>query len=260
MNNTQLVDAGLQLMAQINEHNPLAVDDTAVSHRLQHTPQLTATLIAQRQSGSDLDHANMVKLFQKIDRHFNESEMRDLCFRLNVDYEDLEGQGKRDKVRELVTWMDRHGRLPDLTTLADQQRPQVKWRDPAQQAGETSIVAKLNIAVVVEIIRPALKDVVRYLDEETDLDVNCLLLQNALPGKLLSPEDKWDDYVTAFARTMDNIKHTFSGAQLHFFFAAPVALVFGLGCVWGTVDEAKVYHYQSGTYYPVISISRDLRS
>ncbi len=259
MNNSQLVQAGLQLIEQTNEHHPVAVGDTAVAHHLHHTPQLTATLIAQRQSGRDLDHANLVKLFQKVDRHFNDSELRDLCFQLEVAYEDLAKPGKRDKVRELVTLLDRHGRLPDLTALTTQLRPKIKWQDPPQQAGDTDIIAKLNVAVVVDIARPTIRDVARYLDE-VEMDVNFLLLQNTQPDKFLSPDDKWDDFVTAFAQTMDNIKHSFSAARLHFFLSAPGALIFGLGCIWGTVDEAEVYHYQSGTYYPAISISRDLRS
>ena len=258
MNNSQLIDAGLQLMTQTNQHNPLAVGDTAVAHRLHHTPQLSATLIAQRQTGGDLAHANLVKLFQKTDRHFNDSDLRDLCFQLNVDYDDLAGRGKRDKARELVTMMNRHGRLPDLIALAERLRPKINWQDPPQRAGETDIVAKLNVAVVVDIARPTVRDVARYLDD-VEMDVNFLLLQNAQPDKFLSPDDKWDDYVSAFARTMDRIKHTFSGARLHFFLSAPGALIFGLGCIWGTVDDAEVYHYQSGTYYPVIAISRDLR-
>ncbi len=258
MNNSQLIDAGLQLMTQLNEHNTVAVGDTAVAQRLYHTPQLTATLIAPKQSGSAQDHANVVALFEKIDRRFNDSELRDLCFRLNVDYEDVEGREKRDKARELVTMMNRHGRLPELIALAAQLRPKVKWQDLPQQAGETDIIARLNVAVVVDIVRPAARDVARYLDE-AEIDVNFLLLQSAQPGKFLSPEEKWDGYVTAFAQTMDNIKHTFSGARLHFFLSAPGALIFGLGCIWGTVDEAEVYHYQKGTYYPVIFVSRELR-
>jgi hypothetical protein len=100
--------------------------------------------------------------------------------------------------------------------------------------------------------------VARYLDD-MEMDVNFLLLQNAQPDKFLTPEEKWDDFVAAFAQTMDSIKHTLSGTRLHFFLSAPGALIFGLGCIWGTVDEAEVYHYQNGTYYPVIAISRDLR-
>lgn len=258
MNNQQTVDNGLTLLNQISSRNLIAANETAVSHRLHHTPQLNATFIAQKQTGSDLDHANLVSLFQKVDRAFNESDLRDLCFRLHVDYEDLAGSTKRDKVRELVMWMDRNGRLPDLTILAAQLRPKIYWQDAPQQTGDVAFVAKLNVAVVVDIARPTIRDVARYLDD-IEMDVNFLLLQNTQPDKFLSPDDKWDEYITAFAQTMDTIKHTFSGVRLHFFLSAPGALIFGLGCIWGTVDNAEVYHYQNGTYYPVISVSRNLR-
>ncbi|MCP4418394.1 MAG: hypothetical protein GY805_17380, partial [Chloroflexi bacterium] len=218
MNNQQLINEGLPLLEQIRASQPIALGKTAVSHQLHHTPQLSATLIAQRQSGSEIEHANLVKLFQKADRHFNDSELRDLCFQLNVEYKDLAGLSKRDKMRELVTLIDRNGRLPDFTTLATQLRPNVKWQDPPQRAGETEIVAKLNIAVVVDIARPTIRDVARYLDE-AEMDVNFLLLQNAQPDNFLSPDNKWDDFIIAFAQTMDNIKHSFSGARLHFFLA-----------------------------------------
>jgi hypothetical protein len=197
-------------------------------------------------------------LFQKVERYFNESELQDLCFRLEVNFEDLGGLGKRDRVRELVMLLDRHGRLSDLTALTRQLRPKIKWQDSPQQAGNIDIIAKLNVAVVVDIARPTIRDVARYLDD-VEMDVNFLLLQNAQPDKFLAPEDKWDDFVIAFAQTMDSIKHIFSGVRLHFYLSAPGALIFGLGCIWGTVDEAEVYHYQNGTYYPVISVSRDLR-
>ncbi len=258
MNNQQFLNEGLALLAQVNSHQRVVSGQTAVVQRLHQTPQLIATLIAQRPSNSDPDHANLVKLFQKVDRHFDDSELQDLCFQLGIDYEDLSGSSKRDKARELMMRLDRYGRLPDLLMLVSQLRPKVTWQDSPQQADGADIIAKLTVAVVVDIARPAVRDVGRYLDE-IELDANFLLLQNALPDKLLYPEDKWDDFITAFAQTMDHVKHTFSGARLHFFLSAPGALIFGLGCIWGTVDEAEVYHYQSGVYYPVISISRQLR-
>ncbi|MCA9957424.1 MAG: hypothetical protein KC443_00230 [Anaerolineales bacterium] len=153
MNNQQIINEGLNLLTQTGL-NP-AMGETAVTHYLHTTPYLTAALIAQRHDAADIDHANLVKLFEKINRHFDDSELRDLCFQLQVDYADLSGMEKRDKVRELVTWMDRHGRLPDLTTLANQLRPKVKWQDLPQHAGNVPIVAKLDVAVVVDIARPA---------------------------------------------------------------------------------------------------------
>lgn len=257
MDNMTIVNEGLDLLPQLSETSPLAEGKTAVSHRLHTTPYLTATLIAQRQTAADPAHDNLVKLYQKIDRHFDESELQDLCFRLNVDFDNLPGSGKRDKARELVKFMDRHGRLPQLVETAAKLRLHIAWQDPPQQFDGVAIVARLDVAIVVDIARPTIKDVAHYLDE-IDLPANFILLQHAADA-FLDATKRWDGFVNAFSQTMNKSKHTFTGAQSHFFLAAPGALLFGLGTIWGTVDEAVVYHYESGTYHPVLAISRKLR-
>lgn len=257
MNNLQLAGEALTVL-EAGGSQPISSPNVLV-HALHPNPYLSAYLIAERRPDDGWEHANQVRLLEKVDKAYNESELRELAFRLQVDYEDLGGTGKRDQVRELIVFMQRHGRLAELVALVQQMRPKVRWDDRPQKLGGLEIVAKLNIAVVVEIIRPSLLDVARYLDDQ-EVDANFLLLRNARPDNKLLPTDAgWGGYVTAFAKTMDNIKHTFSGAQLHFFLAAPVALAFGLGCIWGTVDEATVYHYEKGTYAPVISVARTLR-
>ena len=66
----------------------------------------------------------------EIDRRFNEDELKDLCFELRVDYEDLKGGRKTDKVRELVTQMDRIDRIDDLLENCKKKRPDGKWPAP----------------------------------------------------------------------------------------------------------------------------------
>ena len=55
-----------------------------------------------------------VNLRDNIDRHFDDSELRSLCFDLGVDYDDLSGLSKADKARELVAYCERRGRTKDL--------------------------------------------------------------------------------------------------------------------------------------------------
>ncbi len=63
-----------------------------------------------------------------IHQHFNEGELRTLCFDLNIDYEDcLIGETKQDKVRELLLYCTRRGRVTDLVNACRQARPQVDW-------------------------------------------------------------------------------------------------------------------------------------
>lgn len=259
MDNQQLAQEGLSLITQISEGQQTATSETAVAQILHRTAQLNAYLIAGRQVVSDVDHANLVQLFQRIDQHFNDGELRDLAFQLNVEYQDLEGSAKRDKARELVTYMQRHGRLSELISRVAALRSNVTWQDKPQRADGTDIVSRLDVAVLVDVARPTLLDVARYLDDQ-ERAVNFVLLKHPQPNAFLSAGSSWNDLIRAFAQAMNNTKHTFNGARLHFFFSAPGALIFGLGCIWGTVDEAAVYHYERGTYFPVIQVSRELRS
>jgi formylglycine-generating enzyme required for sulfatase activity len=64
-------------------------------------------------------------LRQAIDRHFNDSELRDLCFELGIDYEHLEGNNKGDRVRALVLYAERHERLDELAGIVLRIRPSV---------------------------------------------------------------------------------------------------------------------------------------
>ncbi len=58
-----------------------------------------------------------------LDQFFNEEELLDLCFDLNVEYESLGGSGKGGKSRELIKNTQRHGRYYDLVELCRRARP-----------------------------------------------------------------------------------------------------------------------------------------
>jgi hypothetical protein len=59
--------------------------------------------------------------------YFNESELRDLAFDLNVDYDDLIGQTRQDKARELIMYFERHrpGGIQTLAEYIRSRRPQI---------------------------------------------------------------------------------------------------------------------------------------
>jgi hypothetical protein len=71
--------------------------------------------------------------------HFNESELRDLCFELELDYESLSGESKTDKARELVTYYQRHGRSAELEAMCRKLRPNVPWPEPTPPAGKNQL-------------------------------------------------------------------------------------------------------------------------
>jgi predicted NACHT family NTPase len=67
-----------------------------------------------------LDRATLRQL---LNSHFSESELRDLCFDLELDYEQLPGDRKGDKARELIMYCERHGRIDELVTMCRKLRP-----------------------------------------------------------------------------------------------------------------------------------------
>lgn len=71
----------------------------------------------------------LTELRQVLAVRFSEEELRTLCFDLGVNYDDLQGEGKAGKARELVAFLDRHGRIPELLEIGRQLRPDIPWPD-----------------------------------------------------------------------------------------------------------------------------------
>jgi hypothetical protein len=69
--------------------------------------------------------ASSARLREFLNNHYNEDELRDLCIDLEVDYDDLPGSGKKGKVRELVGYFERRGRLSELEKAARERRPHI---------------------------------------------------------------------------------------------------------------------------------------
>lgn len=67
------------------------------------------------------------QLHHLLNQHFNLAEIRTLCLDLNVDYESVAGEEKPSRIRELLLGLGRNGRLPELVTLIQRQRPLVEW-------------------------------------------------------------------------------------------------------------------------------------
>ena len=76
------------------------------------------TVIKQPKLGNQL-----YELADALEDHFDKSELKDLCFKLDVEYENLAGDTKRDKARELVLQLNRKGRIEELKRLCQQKRP-----------------------------------------------------------------------------------------------------------------------------------------
>lgn len=70
---------------------------------------------------------DVAKLRRFLHHHFNVSELHDLCLDNGVDYDNLPGETKQDKVRELVAYFQRRGSVRQLLISSRQRRPQAPW-------------------------------------------------------------------------------------------------------------------------------------
>jgi hypothetical protein len=97
---------------------------------------------------------------------FDEGELRTLCFDLGIDYDDLPGEGKANKARELVAYLERRGCISELVRIGKQSRPDVSWGDTpgvTKEAPFTSqslppewLLISIGMGVLVTLIQTAL--------------------------------------------------------------------------------------------------------
>lgn len=85
-----------------------------------------------------LHREHLIHAFRILDSRFSESEVKNLCFVLGVRYDDLPGTGKKDKTRELIAFLDRHGRFSEFLKAGKEERPDINWQDIMQARLEIS--------------------------------------------------------------------------------------------------------------------------
>ena len=88
---------------------------------------------------SDVD---LINLQTQLVEHFNLSEMQQLCFELSIDFEELAGDRKTDKARELVKLCYRNGRILEIVKLCAELRPKEVWNKPARIYARDSLPAE----------------------------------------------------------------------------------------------------------------------
>lgn len=156
----------------------------------------------------------------------------------------------------LITRVKKDGKATKSTARMNLKEPVTEDRPTARSQ---------DVAVLVDINRRMLVDVSTYLEKQ-GIDADYIIVTNDPDYgdkiKFIDPATpaEWEALIREFAAAMNSIKRAAGGARLHIFLSTPLALTFGLGSVWGTVDEATIYHWEHNTYYPAVHISRGLRS
>ncbi len=134
---------------------------------------------------------------------------------------------------------------------------------PRNESEEEPTKKVQDVAVIIEITRPIRTAVEQYLQEKGDIDHTFIITSLDGDGRIgvleHSQPAEWADQVRGFYRLLNNIQRELGGAKVHFFISAPVVLSFGLGAMWGTVNNATLYHWAEGSYHPVLDVGRTLK-
>ncbi len=77
--------------------------------------------------GGDADIADSAALRDMLVTQFTESDLRDMTYDLGVNYEDFAGDTMNGKVRELVSYMRRSGRMDELVGQVEKRTYHAKW-------------------------------------------------------------------------------------------------------------------------------------
>lgn len=134
MNNKQITGTGKETIT-IVVSTPFAAVSTAVT-LLVGIVSLMMTVLTYRQhkqsetavglKPSTLKTTLQNQLHDILDNAFSDLELREVCYELGVDYEDLPFSGQTYKARELVARLSRNGRLDALCQVICQMRPHLK--------------------------------------------------------------------------------------------------------------------------------------
>lgn len=73
---------------------------------------------------------DMVKIRQQLEKYFTMDELKTICFDSFIDFENISGETKEAKTRELVLYCQRHNKLPELLQACQERRPKIDWPDP----------------------------------------------------------------------------------------------------------------------------------
>lgn len=94
-----------------------------------------------------------IVLYEFIMAHYNDSELKTLCFRLAVNYEDLSGEGRMDKIRELVLYCQRHDLLIRLRNELMERQLDVSSLYILQSFSGEQKEEKVTVDVWVDILK-----------------------------------------------------------------------------------------------------------
>ncbi|MBL7798238.1 MAG: hypothetical protein JNJ90_17220 [Saprospiraceae bacterium] len=133
---------------------------------------------------------NRIEIYETLKKRYNDSEFKEMCFSLGIDYENLGGATRNDKMLELVMLLERRERLPEIIHILSPQRATPHAQHPAflQQAKSKIAAGELEEALQIMLNNVSSGSAL----EKSLLQVSGRfnLYKKSVTAGLLSPADK----------------------------------------------------------------------
>jgi hypothetical protein len=85
-------------------------------------------ILAEGNQPANPNKIDLAELLTKIDECFNLADFKTLCFALEIDYDNLSGETKVEKSRELISYSISHSIFNVLISELQKRRPMVNWK------------------------------------------------------------------------------------------------------------------------------------
>lgn len=115
-----------------------------------------------------------VRLRQVLTEYFSEEELKTLCFDLGIDYDDLSGEGKTAKARELVSRLERRGEVGNLVAACYHRRPNAYWANEVPKGATNRLL--MSQVGRLEIRMDRMEDEINQLRIITTATLTAVLL------------------------------------------------------------------------------------
>jgi DNA-binding response OmpR family regulator len=107
------------------------------------------------------------KLREQLTQRLSLSEVQSLCFDLGVDYDDLRGETKADKIREFIDYLQRRRSLPELLSRGRELRSDISWEEFSSSVSNAPDSTLQSVKIlVIDDDRGILEQLVDVLVEE----------------------------------------------------------------------------------------------
>lgn len=179
-------------------------------------PSFSWETIFKPYSESQNRSEKLTNLRNVISKHFSTNDLKDLCFKLNIDPELLPASTKESQIRELVLLTYRNDSLSSLLNYCQQERPQIDWSNyhsisdlwNSQSSDVQSEIRSLTVTLTIDedfenFSEERKQSLQKILASLLDLDESEVQIVGLAPGSvkitLEMPDDAAQELLTLLA-------------------------------------------------------------